>query len=228
MALVPPKSDSTYSDFVAKALRNIFGRENNIGDIAPPEWLSNYELPGEENIKNKISEKQTEIDSLEQELENLTGFKKLLYTYDDELENIVRDTFRQLGFTVEGEIPGGRDGILKTETADFVLEITGTGGGIKKKKVRQLDDHVESYIAENPEGEIKGLLIVNPDFTTDPDKRDIRIEPNVENYINRRGDYKVLTTPDLYQLIADHIKQEIDQSEVERLLSEGGIRINYP
>lgn len=228
VAIIPPDKSITYSDFVKDTLDNVFGIDTNVEGRAPPEWLSDYTLPNEEEIESSIDERRKEIAELEEELESLTKFKKLLYETSTNLEEVTREALRELGFTVDGEVPGKRDGILHTEDKQFALEITGTTGGIKKSKGRQLDDWVESVMADNPDQNVSGLLIVNPEMGTRPDERDISIEPNVRKYMEQRGDYKVLTTVDLYRLVELNLKEGVDKTEIEEMLYQDNTLLSLP
>lgn len=228
VALLPPTEKITYSDFVKNTLQNVFDIEVSVEGRAPPAWLSKYSLPNENEIKDSIQNKKNEIEELEEELESLTRFKRLLYETNTNLEEIVREALRELGFVVDGEVPGKRDGILRTTETDFVLEVTGTTGGIKQSKGRQLDDWVENVIAENPDKNISGLLIVNPEMGTSPEKRNISIEPNVKQYMQKRGDYKVFTTVDLYKLVESHLKEGVDKEDIESIFYQDNTLLSLP
>jgi hypothetical protein len=195
---------------------------------APPTWLSNYRLPQEDRIETDIQQKREEIETLEDELNSLTSYKRLLYETSSNLEEIVRESLRNLGFSVEDEVPGKRDGILHTSQTNFVLEITGTTGGIKLSKCRQLDDWVENVTADSPDENMSGLLIVNPEMATPPQERDVNLEPNVERYLNRRGDYKVLTTVDLYRLVELNLQDDIDTTIVEEMFNQEETLLSLP
>jgi hypothetical protein len=228
VAIIPPDKSITYSDFVKDTLHHVFGMDTNVEGRAPPEWLSDYTLPDEEEIESSIDEKREEIAELEEELKSLTKFKKLLYEQHTNLEEIVREALRALGFTVDGEIPGKRDGILHTSETNFALEITGTARGIKLSKCRQLDDWVESATIEFPDKKISGLLIVNPEMGTPPEERERSIEPNVERYMTRRGDYKILTTMDLYRLVERNLKEGVDREEIEETFYQENTLLSLP
>ncbi|WP_336024522.1 hypothetical protein [Halobellus salinisoli] len=228
VAIIPPDESITYSDFVKDTLHHVFGIETNVEGRAPPAWLSEYRLPNEEGIEYSIQEKQEEIEELEEELESLTKFKKLLYETSTNLEEVTREALRELGFTVDGEVPGKRDGILHTDKTQFALEITGTTGGIKKSKGRQLDDWVENVVAENPDDNVSGLLIVNPEMGTAPNERDISIEPNVEKYMEQRGDYKVLSTVGLYHLVELNLKEGTDKGDIEEMFYQDDTLLSLP
>ena len=228
VALMPPDDNISYSGFVRYTLQNVFNIESNVEGRAPPAWLSEYSLPKEKDIEDSIQKKRKEIEELEDELEALTKFKKLLYETNTNLEEVTRDALRELGFTVDGEVPGKRDGILHTGDTQFVLEITGTTGGIKKSKGRQLDDWVENVMLENLGENISGLLIVNPEMGTQPDERDIGIEPNVRKYMEQRGNYKVFSTVDLYRLVKLNLREGVDKDEIEEMLYQDNILLSLP
>ena len=228
IALIPHKENTTYPEFVKNTLQNVFRTESIVEDRAPPAWLSEYSLPKEEDIKDNIQEKKKEIEELEEELESLTKFKKLLYETSTNLEEVTREALRELGFTVDGEVPGKRDGVLHTDETLFALEITGTTGGIKKSKGRQLDDWVENVMLENPDETVSGLLIVNPKMGTPPDDRDVSIEPNVKKYMEQRGDYKVLSTVELYRLVKLNLKEGVDKAEIEEMFYQGNTLLSLP
>lgn len=226
--LIPSDEHHTYSEFVKNTLQNVFDIESNVEGRAPPAWLSEYSLPNEDNIEDRIQEKRKEIEELEEELDSLTKFKKLLYETSTNLEEVTRESLRELGFTVDSEVPGKRDGILHTDETQFALEITGTTGGIKKSKGRQLDDWVENVLAENPGENVSGLLIVNPEMGTAPNERDISIEPNVERYMRQRGDYKVLSTVDLYHLVELNLKEGVDKGDIEEMFYQDDTLLSLP
>lgn len=228
ISLIPPDETTTYSDFVKNTLQNVFDVDIDVEGRAPPAWLSDYSLPNEEDIEDSIQEKKKEIEDLEKELESLTKFKKLLYETHTNLEEVTRDALREIGFTVDGEIPGKRDGILQTPEKRFTLEITGTTGGIKLSKCRQLDDWVENVTIEFPDEDVSGLLIVNSEMGTPPEERNISLEPNVERYMKRRGDYKILTTLDLYRLVEIDIEEGLDMNDVEELFYQDETLLTLP
>lgn len=215
VALLPSSDEVSYSDFVAYTLKEVFGLDITVEGRSPPSWLSDYRLPGEENIESQIAKRKEEIAELESELDSQTTYKKLLYETDTQLEEVTKRTLREFGFTVEDGIPGKRDGILETNSTDFALEITGTTGGIKLSKCRQLDEWVENLTVESPGGDISGLLIVNPEMSTPPDERQIELEPNVGDYMKRRGDYKILTTLDLYNMVEIDLNVGLSRDDLE-------------
>ncbi len=228
ISLIPPDDGIAYSEFVKNTLQKVFDIDLNIEGRAPPSWLSDYTVPNEECIEEEIEEKKEQINELQEELESITRFKDLLYEIGDPLEEITREALRKVGFKVEDEIPGKRDGILQTSNTSFALEITGTTGGVKLSKCRQLDEWVENVTAESPEKDVSGLLIVNPEMDIPPEERDISIEPNVESYMKQRGDYKILTTIDLYGLVKDSIDGNLDREDIRGIFCQEDTLISTP
>lgn len=228
VSLIPPKFDISYSDFVNKTLDEVFDVKSNVEGRSPPTWVSDCKLPGEERIEVEIEKKKEEIEELDKELDDITSSKRLLYETNEPLEQIVRDSLRELGFKVEDEVPGKRDGILYTSEINFAIEVTGTTGGIKLSKARQLDDWVENVTVEFPDEEVSGLLIVNSEMNTNPEDRDVRVEPNVENYMEQRGNYKILTTIDLYEMVKLALSEEVDKDSLEQMFYQDETLLTRP
>lgn len=226
--LLPAKGSISYSDFVKNTLVNKFRADIDIEGRSPPSWLSDIRLPDENKIINEIEEKENKISELEEELDEIQKYKSLLYERGDKLEEITLQALEKLGFDIDGEIPGQRDGVLQTSDGKFALEITGTSGGIKKSKARQLDDWVDNLLAEAPGESVSGLLIVNPQMGIPPAQRDTSLEPNVEKYLQKRGDYKVLTTLALLSLIKAELDEGVDKTEIEEMLHQENTLISLP
>ena len=109
-----------------------------------------------------------------------------------------------------------------------MLEITGTTGGIKLSKCRQLDEWVDNAVAESPQQSVSGLLIVNSEMSTAPGDRNLAVEPNVQKYMDKRGDYKILTTIDLYKLVKLEIEEEIGRKVLKQMLSQKDTLLTLP
>lgn len=228
--LLPNTTRISYSEFVKESLENIFEIDSKVEGRAPPTWVSNYSLPNESELIANIDEKRREITELESELDQLTKYKRLLYETSTNLEEVTKRALRELGFVVEGEVPGRRDGVLNTSQAKFVLEITGTTGGVKLSKCRQLDEWVEDAIVEFPEEKVLGLLIVNSQMAISPNERNVSIEPNAENYLKERGkgDYKVLLTSDLYQIVEQSLSGGVNKKLIEEMFCQPGPLLRLP
>jgi hypothetical protein len=63
---------------------------------------------------------------------------------------------------------------------------------------------------------------------TQPDERDISIEPNVRKYMEQRGDYKVLSTVDLYHLVELNLKEDVDKGNIEEMFYQDDTLLSLP
>ncbi|MFC7077773.1 hypothetical protein [Haloarcula halophila] len=231
--LIPHLSNWEYRDLIQNILTHIF-EEGSTSEVEnSPDWTSKYELPDEsttkseiESIKQEIAELESSLKQANERLEDLKEYKLLLYGGDKELEDLVPKVFREFGFDVEGEQPHGRDGLVELDSQNIVLETTGTTGGAKKEKARQLDDWVEELVYDDPERDYTGLLVINPFRREDPEDRDEFLHNHVEQYMDQRG-YKVLATETLFRILVDYRKNEVGQEDIRSLLLSDEVRIEY-
>mgnify|MGYP000457015235 CR=1 FL=1 len=232
--LIPLLDSWEFEDFAQNVLKKTLGEggENNEGDQTP-EWTSKYTLPNEERAlqeieqtKEKINKLEKNLNSKQKRLEDIREYKVLLYGGDSELEDVVPRVFREFGFDVEGEIPHGRDGLIEFENKNVVIETTGTTGGAKKEKARQLDDWVEELMYHNPNQDYVGMLVINPYRRTDPEDRDEYLHNHVENYMKQRG-YKVISTETLFNMFVDYKNGELDSEEIKKQILSDGVKAIY-
>lgn len=148
------------------------------------------------------------------------------------MEEIVLRAFREIGFEVEPEETSRRDGLLKLDNRDVVLEITGAGGGVKRKKARALVDWAEDTLEEFLDGEedyerdVDGLLIVNTKMGKDPEGREDTVPPGVVEYMERHG-YRILETPQLYRAVKGYTEDELTQDDIEERLKTDDVVVEF-
>ena len=174
-------------DYAINKLLEIFGIDE---ETPSPKWTEQIELPGTNDIKGKISELQTDIERLQQEkqneeskLETLNQYKKLLYAADKELEDIVIESLKLVGFSNarEGRSPEKEDALFdfNMENLDLaVIEIKGKQKGASLVDFRQLDDWAWDY--RNDGKKVKPILIANCFRLEDPSNLQNRM--NFEDY----------------------------------------------
>lgn len=104
-------------------------------ELPEPEWVSSFNVPGQKQIDEKITQIQTTLAEQQAALEKATAERiavrsclKLLYEREFALEPAVRDILRQLGATVEDPIEKNKeDGWITVKigetTYEGVLEI---------------------------------------------------------------------------------------------------------
>lgn len=159
--ILPLIEEYSYSQLAEEILYNIYEADLHTETDDTPEWLSDYTLPDEQEILDEISELRKELKTKQSQLEGVQKYKELLYEYGTTLEDTVHKSFRDMGFDVEDEKSGRRDGSIRLSDRRLILEIHGTNGGVPLSKCRQLDDWVERVIAEG-ENDVSGLFVVNP------------------------------------------------------------------
>lgn len=165
MIMLPPLESSE------KSIQAILEEIGVIDETPPPKWTDKIIVPGidtiNENIKQKIGkirDIQNEITALVSQKNDLDGFKKLLYSGDKELEQIVKESLSFLGISDirEGRNPGLEDLIFnfKFEKIDIcVIEVKSSTKLIKLDDLRQADNWAWDY--RNKGKKVKTLVIAN-------------------------------------------------------------------
>ena len=192
-----------------------------------PEWVDEKSLPEEDKTVSELGELREQKKEIEQkikqkneELQEFDRYKALLWGNEDILEQLVPEVFREFGFVVEGEQPHGRDGMILLDDKRFVMEITGTTGGISDDKCRQLSTWVDDLELEDQEHDYHGLLVVNPDRRTRPSARDSDeyLPPHLRRFLEKR-DFNVLLTSDLYHLLSKYRAGKLEFEDIRKVLT---------
>jgi hypothetical protein len=180
-----------------------------------PDWLGDYQAPREEEL-------EAEIERLHRELAHAQAYKQLLWEQGDELEEIVYIALQDAGLTIEEEVPGRRDGAIDLADRKVMLEITGTTGGIKESKLRQLQTWVDNNQNDYDE-EITGLLVINHQRDRNPSERRVQLDEQREVYLDSRG-LQLITTPELFKMVTGISMGDISEDDVQaKLRSDEGI-----
>lgn len=200
----------------------------------PPSWIEDFELKGENELNQAVTQIQKQIDELEtkkkDQLEkayNLEKYKALLFEQGPELEKIVIDTFKLFGFEAENRQVDDleHDVIFNSEEGHGIAEIEGKDNdAIHISKLDQLNRAVDESFdltGEYPQG----LLIGNHFRFTKPENRK---EPFTEKVliVAQKKSFGLITTCELFkavQLIFENPNNEALKKEIrERILSVTG------
>ena len=102
-------------------------------EVPPPKWLEKIKVPSEDrdleqltSIGNEISKLETKYSALNDKILKETQIKKLLYEKNKSLENIVKESFEELGFSCKKK--DDEDWIISSELGEGILEVTGSEG----------------------------------------------------------------------------------------------------
>jgi len=211
--LIPANSSKMFDEFTQDILVEVF----DVDVEQVPEWLDDYQVPGEEDILSEIESLESQVSELEQQVERAEWFRQLLFANDEDysdygLEEPVREAFREMGLTVEGEKPGFRDGGIVLDDQTIILEVTGRKRGVKLGKVQKLERHVEDAEEEGYGQGRSGLLVYNPFRNEDPESRPLNPN-NFREELEDRG-FKFITSYQLYQMLCAYERGDIDTDDV--------------
>lgn len=227
ISFIPVINNWEPDELIKEVLDEFTDLDTRIKTKDSPEWVDEKSLPGEDetvselgNLREEKRQIEQRIDQKNEELQEFDRYKALLWGNEDILEQLVPEIFREFGFEVEGEQPHGRDGMIFVDNKRFVMEITGTTGGISDDKCRQLSTWVDDLELEDQEHEYNGLLVVNPDRRTRPSDRDQDdyLPPHLRRFLGKRN-FHVLLTSDLYNLLSKYRCGELESEDIRDILT---------
>ncbi|WP_136602849.1 hypothetical protein [Salinigranum halophilum] len=167
--------------------------------------------------------------TIEEKIERAEWFRQLLFANDEietfDLEVPVREAFREVGFSVDDETPGGRDGGIPLDDETIILEITGRRKGVRPHKIDKMDDHVQDAKAAGYCENGTGLLVYNAHRKKDPESRPL----NPSNFTEKLDDYgyKFITSLQVYQMLSLYKEGEIDTADIEAKLTGEELIIRF-
>lgn len=193
----------------------------------PPNWIEEFNLPGENTIDKTINSIQEDIDKLQlkkEEAQNqkseIVKFKKMLYEQGSELELVIIDAFRLFGFNAENRKLADleHDIIFHSEEGKGIAEIEGKNNdSIHVGKMDQLNRAVDEDF-ELTEEFAHGILIGNHFRFKKPDDRG---EPftNKVKIIAEKKRFGLLTTTEIYKAVS-YILEHPSNDEFKRKCRE--------
>lgn len=205
-----------------------------------PDWISEFILPKEKEIESEIKEIQEQLETIKKQedkvkgkLKEITKFKKLLYeTGKYQLEPIVRDAFRLLGFTVHDDYkpePTSNieiDAMIECKYGKAILEIKGTEKSIDLADFAQLTNKTvdDLKITNEPK---KGILVGNG-FRTIKHPKDRREDIIFGRHVKESAERQSVTlinTVELYELVRSILDgDKIDKAKLQqKILESNGI-----
>lgn len=209
---------------------------NQNGTTPEPEWYKSLAVPGIVDIQQKISrlnveieERETRIQTFQDNITHNRSFTKLLYGTGYELEDIVRGALTMLGLNVKQENSQKEDLILvpsiNTSYDLCSVEIKGVKGKIKKDHLRQLGEWVGNHRENNVTS--KGVLVVNmhrmSDIRTTKTKRST-VEQDQLEYAQKKK-FSIIPTHVLFDLCKLSLEgHAIDKQKIEQgLINTDGL-----
>lgn len=231
LSLIPVIKNWNTNELARDILDEFTDLNTRIKTDKSPNWISDWTLPEEPEIRNRLEnlrEKKTEIESTirstKEELAEYEQYKALLWGNEGELEMLVPKVFREMGFEVEGEVPHGRDGMIRLDDLNIVIEITGTKNSISDDKCRQLSTWVDEAEIEETGRDHTGMLIANPVREVRPTNRSKNdcLPPHLQDFLSKR-DFKVLLTHNLFKLYSEFRDGNTAKDEIEAMLKNDAL-----
>ncbi|MCZ6546270.1 MAG: hypothetical protein O6913_11315 [Chloroflexi bacterium] len=174
-------------------------------DEPPPSWVSGFDLPGVSDAEGALSEAQERFGEAESHLvearahfTDASKYHGLLWRAGHySFEPLVRDAFRELGFTVAPELD--RPAELANGDEVALLEIDGSTGTVAESAYLALQRRVEKDFLATSERR-KGIVVVNGERLMSPGARKQPYSDTLLNACNNFG-YALITADALFALV---------------------------
>ncbi|KAB7530754.1 hypothetical protein F8C76_04435 [Flagellimonas olearia] len=199
-----------------------------------PKWIDKFKLRGEddfiyekESLEKKIQKLEIEKSIVDEKMTKLSQYKKLLFEQGGELEDVVIESFKLMGFNADGRKKGDieHDIVFDSKEGRGLAEVEGKDrSAVSISKLDQLNRAVDEDFHLNGKYP-QGVLIGNHYRLTEPESRK---EPftNKVHIVAGKKSLGLLTTIEIYkavEYILDNPKDEDFKKEcrVKILSTEG-------
>ena len=180
-----------------------------------PDWFNSLEYFDDAALKNKRGElldMYQQIEDIDRQIDENNKFKSILYSTGDELVGVVKEILVDIFKLTDSHFTDVKkeDFRFEFEDVNFMVEIKGINTNVKNSNIAQCKKHVTDLIAEDDTkspGNVKGLLIVNPQRDIEPGKRE-PIHANQISYAKSEG-ILIITTLELLKLYQAYTKDEV-------------------
>lgn len=222
-------------DFFNDLLLVFENLRRNASYAALPQWAKvNYLLPNERELRDESKTISEKIESLEEEKvakeQEIADFEtqKILFTgTGNNLEDKVKQIFKELDFEVL-EVEAGRDDlIVKYGDYTAVIEIKGVSKSAAEKHAAQLEKWVSDYVEKN-DVIPKGILLVNAFKDLPLNERNEKAFPGQMLKYSIQREHCLITTLQLLGLYYDCINNPERKDEIiGQLFNTIGVLENY-
>lgn len=175
----------------------------------PPNWLNEYKLNGEDKIAANINKIEKEIENLENkkidkqnDMLAITKYKGLLYEQGFELEILVLESFKIIGFIAENRKQNDleHDVVFHSAEGKGIAEVEGKDNdSIHVSKFDQLNRAVDEDFDLTGEY-AQGILVGNHYRLTKPEIRKEAFSEKVKIVAKKKG-FGLLTTIELFKAV---------------------------
>lgn len=198
-----------------------------------PEWLQNYQTKEEievndkiENIDKQIQQLLSRKNKLEKQKEEMEDIKRVFISSGDELEESVKNIFKELGFNIIKFGGNEEDLVCENDGKYFIMEIKGVDGSATEKHTAQtLKWKTNYFINTNIDG--KGVLIINGFKNKELKSRNNIFPKQILKYAEHQK-LCLLSTIQLFNILNQFREGKITTKEIaDKIFNQQGITEEY-
>ena len=186
------------------------------GDEVSPNWLRRFDLPGlapaleeVEAAQQSFAEAESRLVEARAHATDASKYHGLLWRAGHySLEPLVRDAFRELGFTVPTDLT--RSAELRDGDQIALLEIDASNGSVAESAYLALQRRIEADFLRSGERR-KGIIVVNGERLSDPGARKQPFSETLRNACDNFG-YALITGDALFALVSYALERREDES----------------
>jgi hypothetical protein len=197
-----------------------------------PQWADIIIVPGIPSLLAQVDEKrqqirvmEAEITILNEKVDSLNEYKRLLYSSGSELENIVERCFKELGGQVNPAKYSQEEFVLIYAGIEYLVEVKGASKSIALSHLRQLNDYLLKY--QEDMGQLcKGILFGNAWCTLPPQDRDKPETPVFPDNVKQRAeqwDVALVSSNEFYQAFIGLLQHGQGDSLLAAMTSQKGV-----
>jgi len=233
--IIPAVTEISIRDGINKIIETYKKPEEEKPELLP-DWIKNVKLFGLNELQEKINQLNSQKFQIETEISTKTDNKKilenfyvLLYAQNKQLENIVRDSFKLLGFDEIKRIrnENDEDWVIDLKSINGIdhgiIEVKGRNEKTKQFDIVQCNKWVDDYHQMEPSKNTKGIFISNQfrleSYPASKEKR-TKFEPNELQYAKSR-EICIIPTYVLFEAVNKALDgKQKSRKEIEKLLYE--------
>lgn len=198
-----------------------------------PKWLQNYQTKEEKEVDDKMEKISNEIEKLVNkqnklkiQKEEMEDTKRVFISSGDELEEIVKNIFKELGFNIIKFGGNEEDLVCENDGKYFIMEIKGVDGSATEKHTAQtLKWKTNYFINTNIDG--KGVLIINGFKNKELELRNNIFPKQILKYAEHQN-LCLLSTTQLFNILNQFREGKITTKEIaDKIFNQKGISEDF-
>ncbi len=203
-----------------------------IEETPPPVWVNSIEIPGEASLKQdlettklKLTALQSEREGKENSLTEMQNYKRLLFETGEPLQNLVKETFEELGAVTEPS-PVSDEFIINVNGRRSLVEVKGNTKSITKRDLGQLITDMGEYLKVIGE-DIDGILVGNAWRLEPLDIRDNHDKPIFSRAVEKIAENRnigLFSTTELFKAYCEVLEDPTHKQNIlNRIIGAKGV-----